>query len=290
METFRGRWAEGPSRAFPLQSASSESGVRVSEPVCGALHGLSLCAWGCQRGQPRPLGLHGPSRLSPENPLEPGALGAAGTGGHPEQGTRQLGGHGSWTLCLRGACPATTVWLREVSEPRFVHMKAGRREAKPQGGQDCRCYLLLPGHLAGPGHGGLLSAPELPCLRQLVASVQLNTPGSDLEHADLGEGEMVKVNVLERDRRQACPSNEATHVAVCVRGARPPDDTDGSLETPCRPALAAVQSADDQPWGQREEAGPAAPGGRCGRTLPSGRAVCGTPELHRRIFYRQSDS
>ncbi|CAI9175137.1 unnamed protein product [Rangifer tarandus platyrhynchus] len=67
-------------------------------------------------------------------------------------------------------------------------MKPGRREAKPQGGQDCRCYLLLPGHLAGPGHGGLLSAPELPCLRQLVASVQLNTPSSDLEHADLGEG------------------------------------------------------------------------------------------------------
>lgn len=62
-------------------------------------------------------------------------------------------------------------------------------------------------------------------------------------------------------RTNTCRSNEATHVAVCVRDARPPDDTDGSLETPCRPALAGVQSADDQPWGRREEASPAAPEG-----------------------------
>lgn len=72
-------------------------------------------------------------------------------------------------------------------------------------------------------------------------------------------------------------------MVVSVRDARPPDDTDGSLETPRCPALAGFQSADDQPWGQREEAGPAAPGGRRGRALPSGRAVCGSPELHRCI-------
>ena len=102
--------------------------------------------------------------------------------------------------------------------------------------------------------------------------------------------QMVKVDVLERDRGQTRAGLTRRRAWLCVSETLGLPMTDGSLETPCHPALAGVPSADDQPWGQREEAGPAAPGGRRGRTLPSGRAVCGTPELHGASLYLQSDS
>ena len=82
-------------------------------------------------------------------------------------------------------------------------------------------------------------------------------------------------------RTNTCRSNEATHVAVCVRDARPPDDTDGSLETPCRPALAGVQSVTTSPGdGVRKQV--QRPPREAWKDTPLGRAVCGTPELHRR--------
>ena len=44
---------------------------------------------------------------------------------------------------------------------------------------------------------------------------------------------------------------------------------------------ATATLGDTQPWGQCEAQ--QTPGGQCGRTLRSGRTVCGTPKLHRCI-------
>lgn len=97
----QGRGSPRPSEAGQLRRMAA-GGVAGDTRRHGCLRcgaGLVL-PWagpgprGAALPPPFPGGPRGPSRLSPESPLEPGALGAASTGAHPERGPHQSGRHG----------------------------------------------------------------------------------------------------------------------------------------------------------------------------------------------------
>lgn len=69
-----------------------------------------------------------------------------------------------------------------------------------------QCHLLHRGHLAGPVLGGLRQPCDFPCLKQLVAYVQFNVPGSDLErraHLLLAQLEHAELTQAEPEGEEA---------------------------------------------------------------------------------------
>ena len=120
----------------------------------------------------------------------------------------------------------------------------GRVERKGRPGPDSAARLPAPSAISSilgtwldQYSEDFCQPPDFPCLRQLVAYVQLNMPGSDLErrahlllaqleHADLGEaepeGEEVGVGAgLRGAAPMAEPEGEEGGVSAGLRGAPP---------------------------------------------------------------------
>uniref|UniRef100_A0A481BT44 Ral guanine nucleotide dissociation stimulator isoform 2 n=1 Tax=Sus scrofa TaxID=9823 RepID=A0A481BT44_PIG len=113
-----------------------------------------------------------------------------------------------------------------------------------------QCHLLHRGHLAGPVLGGLRQPCDFPCLKQLVAYVQLNMPGSDLErraHLLLAQLEHAELTQAEPEALKPAPELELAPAPLLAPSPVPAPDLEPVPGPDLEPALAPAPDPEPAP-------------------------------------------